>query len=156
MNRARIGAIVDGDREATIDLIVELIESNRRLEARVAGLEERLNRSSRNSGLPSSADPPSAPGRPAKRGSGRKPGGQSGHPGSTRLLVGPERVDEVFEHWPARCRSCDRVFEPGDRVELVTPGQLQVAELPALAVSVTVFLSKSHAQFPPEPSIPYW
>ncbi|MGH6904548.1 MAG: DUF6444 domain-containing protein, partial [Geminicoccaceae bacterium] len=38
----------------------ELIEANRRLEARVAELEQRLNRSSRNSSLPPSRDPPSA------------------------------------------------------------------------------------------------
>ena len=58
-----------------------LVEANERLEARVAELERRLNRSSRNSSLPPSQDPPSAPPRPRGKGSGRKRGGQHGHEG---------------------------------------------------------------------------
>src|SRR5450756_2912477 len=62
MERAEAEAILDGDRETALALLMridELIEANRRLEARVAELEQRLSRSSRNSSLPPSADPPS-------------------------------------------------------------------------------------------------
>jgi transposase len=52
-------------------------------------------------------------------------------------LVDPDRVDETLDHWPARCRGCDRVFEPVDWVELGTPGLHQVCELPPLAVTIT-------------------
>ena len=64
MERAEAEAILDGDRETALALVMrvdELIEANRRLESRVADLEERLKRNSRNSSLPPSADPPSAP-----------------------------------------------------------------------------------------------
>src|SRR5437667_5307798 len=77
MERAEAEAILDGDREAALVLLMqvgELVEANRRLEARVAELEQRLNRSSRNSSLPPSQDPPSAPPRPRQPGSGRSPG----------------------------------------------------------------------------------
>src|SRR5437762_11072656 len=94
-------AILDGERESAVALLMqvgELIEANRRLESRVAELEQRLNRSSRNSSLPPSQDPPSAPPRPRRPGSGRKRGGQPGQEGRYRQLVPPEQVDELVEH----------------------------------------------------------
>jgi len=86
MERAEAEAILDGEREAAVVLLMrvgELIEANRRLEARVAELEQRLNRNSRNSSLPPSQDPPSAPPRPQKPASGRGRAGQPGHAGRT-------------------------------------------------------------------------
>src|SRR6266508_2212561 len=106
MERAQAEAILDGDRETAVALLLrvgELIEQNRRLEARVAELEQRLDRTSRNSSLPPSQDPPSAPARPRKPASGRRRGGQPGHEGTNRPLLSLERVDELFEHWPQRC-----------------------------------------------------
>ena len=82
MERAQAEAILDDDRETALALLMqvgELVEANRRLEARVAELEQRLNRSSRNSSLPPSQDPPSAPPRPRQPGTGRRRGGQPGH-----------------------------------------------------------------------------
>jgi hypothetical protein len=72
VERAEAEAILDGDRETAVALLLrvgELIEANRRLEVRVAELEQRLNRSSGNSSLPPSQDPPSAPPRPPAPGS---------------------------------------------------------------------------------------
>ena len=124
-----------------LDELVEanrrLVEANERLEARVAELERRLNRSSRNSSLPPSQDPPSAPKRPGGKGSGRKRGGQPGHEGRYRRLLPPERVDEIVEHWPERCQSCAHVFVAGELVDAVQPRRHQVAELPPIAVRVT-------------------
>src|SRR5665647_290091 len=63
MERAEAEAILDGDRETALALLMqvaELIEANRRLESRIADLEQRLSRNSHNSSLPPSADPPSA------------------------------------------------------------------------------------------------
>jgi transposase len=139
VERVEAEAILDGDRESAISLLMrigELIDANRRLEARVAELEQRLGRTSRNSSLPPSSDPPSVVKRPGKR-SGRGRGGQPGHPGASRMQVPPERVDVVVEHWPSRCGGCDRDFDPGDRVEAGAPRRHQVAELPELAVTVT-------------------
>src|SRR5918996_6664905 len=120
MERAEAEAILDGDRETAVALLLrvgELVEANGRLEARVSELEQRLNRSSRNSSLPPSQDPPSAPPRPRQPGSGGKRGGQPGHEGRHRRLLSPEQVDEVVEHWPQRCRACAHVFGELELVE---------------------------------------
>jgi transposase len=103
----------------------------------VGELERRLSRSSRNSSLPPSQDPPSAPPRPRRSGSGRTPGGQLGHEGKHRRLLPPERVDEIVEHWPERCPACAHVFAEQELVDAVEPWRHQVAELPAIAVRVS-------------------
>src|ERR1700687_4970685 len=102
MERAEAVAILDGDRETAVGLLLrlgELVEANQRLEGRVAELERRLNRSSRNSSLPPSQDPPSAPPRPGGKRSGRGRGGQAGHEGRFRRLLPPGRGAEFVEHW---------------------------------------------------------
>src|SRR6266508_4591970 len=140
MERAEAEAILDGDRETALALLMrvgELIEANRRLEARVAELEQRLNRSSRNSSLPPSQDPPSVPPRAQKPGSGRRRGGQPGHEGKNRPLLPLERVDEVINHWPQRCQACARRFGDEERIDVAAPQRHQVAELPPLAVTVS-------------------
>jgi transposase len=146
VERAEAEAILDGDRETALGLLLRLdelveantrlVEANERLEARVAELERRLNRSSRNSSLPPSQDPPSAPKRPTRKGSGRGRGGQPGHEGRYRRLLPPEQVDEVVEHWPERCRACAHAFVGGELVDAVEPRRHQVAELPPIAVRV--------------------
>ena len=76
------------------------------LEAKAADLRRRLGLNSTNSSKPPSTDGPFA--RPAprsqRRRSGRKPGGQPGHPGANL-----ERVacpDVIVEHRPAVCCDC--------------------------------------------------
>src|SRR5438034_9553654 len=140
MERPEAEAILDGDREAAVALLLrigELVEANQRLEARVAELERRLNRGSRTSSLPPSQDPPSASPRPGGKGSGRGRGGQPGHEGRHRRLLPPERVDEVVEHWPDRCGSCAHLFRDRERIDAAQPRRHQVAELPPIAVRVT-------------------
>ena len=140
MERAEAEAILDGDRETALALLMrvdELIEANRRLESRVTDLEQRLKRSSRNSSLPPSADPPSAPPRPRRAASGRRPGAQPGHAGSNRPLLALEQVDKVVDHWPERCSSCARPFQEEERIEVAAPQRHQVCELPAIAASVS-------------------
>ena len=140
MERAEGEAILDGDRETAVALLLrigELVEANQRLEARVAELERRLSRSSRNSSLPPSQDPPSAPPRLRRPGSGRTPGGQPGHEGKHRRLLPSEQVDEIVEHWPKRCHACAHVFAEQELVDAVEPWRHQVAELPAIAVRVS-------------------
>jgi transposase len=147
VERAEAESILDGDRERAVGLLLRLddlvavnerlVAANERLEARVSELERRLNRSSRNSSLPPSQDPPSAPPRPRGKGSGRKRGGQEGHEGRHRRLVPPEQVDEIVEHWPQRCRSCAHEFAVPEQIDAVEPARRQVAELPPIAVWVT-------------------
>jgi transposase len=147
VERAEAEAILDGDRETAIGLLVRLddlvaanerlVAANERLEGRVSELERRLSRSSRNSSLPPSQDPPSAPPRPRGKGSGRKRGGQQGHEGRHRRLVPPEEVDEIVEHWPRACQSCAHEFAERERVDAAEPSRRQVAELPPIVVRVT-------------------
>jgi transposase len=140
MEWAEAEAILDGERETAVALLLrvgELIEANRRLEARVGELEQRLNRSSRNSSLPPSQDPPSAPPRPAGPASGRRPGGQPGHEGTSRPLLSLERVDEVVDHWPQRCQACAHVFGEDARADAAAPQRHQVCELPPVSARVS-------------------
>jgi len=140
MERAEAEAILDGEREAAVVLLMrvgELIEANRRLEARVTELEQRLNRSSRNSSLPPAQDPPSAPPRPQKPASGRGRGGQPGHAGRNRPLLPLAQVDEVIEHWPERCQACARAFGACERVDAAPVQRHQVVELPPIAVTLS-------------------
>jgi transposase len=140
VGRAEAEAILDGEREMAVALLLrigELVEANGRLGARVAELERRLKRSSRSPSLPPSQDPPSAPPRPRRPGWGGKRGGQPGHEGSHRQLLAPQRVDEVVEHWPERCRSCAHVFTERELVDAAQPWRHQTAGLPAIAVRVS-------------------
>jgi len=84
MERAEAKAILDGDRETALALLMrvgELIEANRRLESRVADLEQRLSRSSRNSSLPPAAASGGL-GPTARRSAGTR--GQQSPPACTR------------------------------------------------------------------------
>ena len=147
MERAEAEAILDGDRETAVGLLLRLddlvvanerlVVANERLEIRVAELERRLKRSSRNSSLPPSQDPPSAPPRPGGKGSGRKRGGQRGHEGRYRRLLAPAQVEEIVERWPVRCGSCAHAFAVAERVAVGEPCRRQVAELPPIAVRVS-------------------
>ena len=134
MERAEAEAILDGDRETALGLLMglgELVEANRRLEARVSELERRLGRNSRNSSTPPSQDPPGAPERKPARSEGRDPGAQPGHPGHGRRFVPVERVDEVVEH----C-GCGHLFSEVERDSVGAPARHQVFELPPIAVHV--------------------
>jgi len=59
---------------------VFLLQRVAELEAKVEALETQLKRSSKNSSQPPSSDPPQIKVGPKKQRSGRKPGGQPGHP----------------------------------------------------------------------------
>jgi len=139
---AEAEAVYEQGREAVVAVLVALSEriafqdaQIERLTARMEELERQVNRNSRNSSLPPSQDPPGTPGR-KRRSSGRKPGGQEGHPGHGRRFQPLERVDEVVEHWPERC-GCGRVLRGQERVAAGEPARHQVSELPPISVVVT-------------------
>lgn len=79
------------------------------LRGEVEVLRGRLAKDSHNSSRPPASDGPGSPKRVPKslRGtSGRRPGGQPGHPGARPRLV--EQPDEVVVHQPAVCAGCGR------------------------------------------------
>jgi len=104
------------------------------LEARVEKLERELKKSSRNSSRPPSSDSSGVPAR-SKDPSGRKRGAQDGHEGHGRPLLPAWAVDEVVEHWPARC-GCGHVFCARERRAVGKPARHQVEELPPITVRV--------------------
>jgi transposase len=138
MDRAEAEAIYDSGRKASVKVLLALANQVERLEGRVERLEEEireLRRDSDNSSQPPSADPGRGR-RPGKcKRSGRKPGGQPGHPGSGRGLLPIERVDEVVEHLPELCGECGDSL--ADRPARGPIRRHQVAELPEIAVTVT-------------------
>ena len=132
MERAEAEAICDQGRDAAVEVLLALSTQNERLtaqveqlatrvarqEERIAQLERKTKRSSRNSSQPPSADPPGAPPRRGEDPSGRKQGGQPGHEGKGRPLLPAWAVDEVVEHWPTDC-ACGHGFCVADRVAVV-------------------------------------
>ena len=107
------------------------------LQAQLHELRCQLNRNSSISSSPPSADPPGAPKPVVKTKSGCKPGGQPGHPGSHRLRLPPDRVQQIVPYVPTTCTRCQAPLPqrpaPGDP----EPSWHQVAELPPLAAIIT-------------------
>jgi transposase len=150
VERAEAEAIYEQGRDAVVDVLLALSAQNERLQAqvevltgrvarqdeRIAQLERRLNRSSRNSSQPPSVDPPGSPPRRGKDASGRRQGGQPGHEGKGRPLLPAWAVDEVVDHWPDRC-DCGHEFAVGEHVAVGEPVRHQVEELPAITVTLT-------------------
>ncbi|MEN3270781.1 IS66 family transposase [Pseudonocardia sp.] len=104
------------------------------LRAEVAELRRQLGQNSRNSSRPPSSDSPFVKPAPKslRRGSGRKPGGQDGHPGSTLAQVMDPH--ELVRHEPGRCGGCDADLAEAPEVGVE---RRQVFDLPPITVRVT-------------------
>jgi len=88
-------------------LVAELLPLKEQLEeahARIKDLEDRLAQDSRTSSKPPSADGLARLPRSSRRPSGKRPGGQTGHPGHTLRMV--EQPEEVVRHRPEVCSQC--------------------------------------------------
>lgn len=104
------------------------------LEGRIRDLEARLGQDSSNSSRPPSSDPPGKAQR-RKKPSGRKRGGQKGHPGHHRARVAAERVDQTVVHRPEWCQHCGHDL---DAAEAAKPARVhQVVDLPPMRAQVT-------------------
>jgi transposase len=116
---------------------IQLQQRVAQLEALVRDLQEQLNRNSSNSSIPPSANPLAAPKPVVKNPTGRKPGGQRGHPGHHRHRIPVERVKNVVPYVPTVCAHCQTALavEPGPNEP--EPTWHQVAEIPELAAEVT-------------------
>jgi transposase len=84
---------------AQLRVMVEL------LRAELSELKAQLGKNSRNSKPPSSDGPAKLASRSLRGKSGRRPGGQKGHPGQTLAQV--KVPDSIERHEPDRCRGCD-------------------------------------------------
>jgi transposase len=135
--------------------ITELRATVSALTTRIAELEARLGRNSKNSSMPPSAEgfakPPVTLNRAARR---RRPGKQPGDQG--HRLEPVEHPDHVVIHTPHRCSSCDTRLVFG---ELVRQEVRQVFDLPEVRAVVTEHRAQTWrcgcgaqttATFPPE------
>jgi transposase len=139
MERSEAEAIYDSGREACVEFLM-------RLEERLRVLEAKGTASSRTSSSPPSADAPKT--RQQRRaearakakellkkdGEKRKAGGQPGHRGAGRELLGEDQMRETVDHYPDECSGCGREFTDSEKVPRHGAGRHQVAELPSTAV----------------------
>lgn len=124
-------------REAR-EIILALLEQNRRLQARVAELEARLGITPQNSSLPPSsthphAKPPSK--KPSSKGPQKRRGGQPGHAKHERPLIPSADCQEVIPLKPDACRQCGTALAGED----AAPLRHQVWELPVIKPIVTEY-----------------
>ena len=102
------------------------------LEERVRELESRLNKNSSNSSKPPSSDGLKRKPKSQRDQSGKKPGGQPGHVGKSRLQV--ENPDKVVVHAPTTCTECQTDL---NEVTGACLEKRQVFDLPQPKVEVT-------------------
>lgn len=116
--------------------LADALKRLEKLERENLDLKSRLNQNSRNSSKPPSSDPPSTPLRLPKPPTGRSPGGQPGHEGSTFKLVPVEEVDRVVAVKPERCLDC------GHRLSGIDPDpkRHQVTEIPPVKPVIIEYL----------------
>src|SRR6185437_7702953 len=74
---------------------------------------------------------------PAKKPTGKKPGGQPGHPPMMKALVPAERVNHIVPYIPDRCGKCDKPLPKEAGTNDPEPKRHQVAELPKIAAEIT-------------------
>ena len=111
-------------QQAQIEMLKELVAS---LTSRVAELERRLGLNSSNSGKPPSSDGLRKPTRTQslREKSGKKTGGQPGHPGKT--LRQTETPDAIIDHFPETCAGCCKALNETMATDL---SARQVFDLP--------------------------
>ena len=125
-------------------------------EVRIADLERRLGLNSSNSGKPPSSDGLKKPPRTSslRQPSGKKPGGQQGHPGET--LRRSEAPDAVIDHYPPNCAACGALltavmatgFVARQVFDLPEPQPLIVTEHRAHGCRCAACGSRTRAAFP--------
>lgn len=109
-----------------------LREQVSQLQARLAELEGRLAKDSHNSSKPPSSDGLGRRWSHRRHPSGKKTGGQPGHPGQMLKLV--EEPDRIVKHRPQQCTHCYQSLEgvAGEVIE-----RRQVSDLPPLRLVVS-------------------
>jgi transposase len=116
-------------------VVAPLQEQVRLLQEEVRELRARLNLSSKNSSKPPSSDPPWFP-RPPANPTGRKQGGQPGHPGAKRAEFRATEIDHHVAIEPERCEKCKGSLA---RARVGEPEVVQVVDLPPVAAEVTEY-----------------
>ena len=132
LTRDAFDRLVQTDPDALYALFEQQAAQLAAVTARVQQLEARLGGHSQNSHRPPSSDGPRKPARSQRAPSGKRPGGQPGHPGQTLAMTA--LPDRVVEHQPAHCASCGADLAG---VAAVSVQRRQVVDLPPLRLVVT-------------------
>lgn len=146
MTRAEIQAVYDAGPEAVIALVESLLATVARqqalidqqqaaltaLTARVQHLENQLAIRSHNSSKPPSSDGFAKKTKSRREKTGKKPGGQAGHPGRTLEMVA--HPDHIVDHCPTHCPGCGEALAAVAATDLE---RRQVFDLPPVVVEVT-------------------
>ncbi len=133
--KARLAAAVAdrdaiaAERDAAVAERDEAAAALAAAQGRVSELERRLLTNSGNSHKPPSSDGFSKPAPKRKASSGRRPGGQPGHKGTTMSLV--ETPDRVEHHHPGSCAGCGASLAGAASEGYV---RRQVADIPPVAL----------------------
>ncbi|HLL84250.1 MAG TPA: IS66 family transposase [Longimicrobium sp.] len=141
LTRDEILAVYDSGPDAVVALVQSLMAQIEALSERVRVLELSRSKDSHNSHRPPSSDEPTFRRRRRKslRGrSGKKPGGQPGHPG--HALAPVEKPDVICPHTPAACAGCGQDLS---EVEPCATRRRQVLDLPAMALQATEHRAQS-------------
>jgi transposase len=110
--------------------IAALEASNLALQGQVRDLADRLKPPP--PPKPVTPQPPA----PAKKATGKKPGGQPGHPPHLRQLVPPERIADTIHYLPETCSRCQAALPVEASADDPAPVRHQVAELPKVVAEV--------------------
>jgi len=130
--------------DAVVDLVENLSETIEQLSKENAELKDKISSLQKDS--TNSSKPPSSDGLKKKRGkpkrgsSGRKPGGQKGHPGKTRSTVPQEKISKTVDHKAKECENCCAQFSGEEQTKVVE--EKQVTEIPK--IEPLYILHRSH------------
>jgi transposase len=131
-NEEEIRGVYRQGEDAVVALFSKLIEAITILAGRVQALEDQIAKNSNNSGKPPSSDGLKKKPKSLRHHSGKKSGGQPGHPGSTLKFV--EQPDHIETHPVKHCGYCQTNLE-----EVETKGyeKRQVYDVPRPKIEVT-------------------
>jgi transposase len=132
-----IRAIYRLGEEETVTLIMKLVQNYKELEERIQKLEDQIAKNSGNSGKPPSSDGLTKKPKSLRHKSGKKSGGQPGHPGSTLKAV--EHPDHVEKHVVEQCQYCHANLA---QVKAKRFEKRQVFDVPPSKVEVTEHIAE--------------
>lgn len=132
MTRDEFQRVYDAGPDTVFALFERMQATTAALTARVQQLENQLATKSHNSSKPPSSDGFAKKTRSRREKSGKKPGGQPGHPGRTLSMVADPH--HTLCHFPAMCSCCGEVLAG---VAAADVERRQVFDLPPVGVEVT-------------------